>query len=41
MQWLILLAAGAAEVTWAVAMKYSEGFTRLTPSIVTAVWRQP
>ena len=38
MQWLILLAAGAAEVTWAVAMKYSEGFTRLTPSIVTAVF---
>jgi quaternary ammonium compound-resistance protein SugE len=37
MQWLILLAAGAAEVTWAVAMKYSEGFTKLLPSVVTAV----
>ena len=35
MQWLILLAAGAAEVTWAVAMKYADGFTRLLPSAVT------
>jgi len=33
--WLILFFAGVAEVTWAVAMKYAEGFTRLVPSIVT------
>ncbi len=38
MQWLILIAAGAAEVTWAAAMKYSEGFTKLAPSVVTAVF---
>ena len=33
--WLILFFAGVAEVIWAVAMKYAEGFTRLVPSIVT------
>ncbi|WP_294158645.1 multidrug efflux SMR transporter [uncultured Selenomonas sp.] len=36
--WLILLFAGVTEVTWAIAMKYSEGFTRLVPSVVTAVF---
>ena len=33
--WLILFFAGVAEVIWAVAMKYAEGFMRLVPSIVT------
>ena len=37
MQWLMLLLAGIFEVTWAVAMKYSEGFSKLLPSVVTAV----
>ncbi len=37
MEWIMLLLAGIFEVTWAVAMKYAEGFTRLVPSIVTAV----
>ena len=37
MEWIMLLLAGIFEVTWAVAMKYSEGFTKLLPSIVTAV----
>ena len=37
MEWLMLFLAGALEVAWAVAMKYSEGFTRLLPSVVTAV----
>lgn len=36
--WLILFFAGVTEVTWAIAMKYSEGFTRLVPSVVTAVF---
>lgn len=35
MQWIFLLAAGIAEVTWAVAMKYSSGFTRIVPTIIT------
>jgi len=36
MEWMMLLLAGIFEVTWAVAMKYSEGFTKLLPSAVTA-----
>jgi len=37
MEWIMLLIAGILEVTWAVAMKMSEGFSRLWPSIVTAI----
>jgi quaternary ammonium compound-resistance protein SugE len=37
MKWICLILAGVLEVTWAVAMKYAEGFTQLVPSIVTAV----
>ena len=38
MEWVMLLIAGVFEVTWAVLMKMSEGFTRLVPSIATAVF---
>lgn len=38
MAWLILIVAGIFEVIWAYSMKMSEGFTRLTPSIVTLVF---
>ena len=37
MKWFILLIAGILEIAWAVAMKMSDGFTILIPSIVTAV----
>lgn len=37
MPWLLLLLAGVLEVVWAFSMKSSDGFTRLGPSIVTAV----
>ncbi len=37
MAWLILVIAGVFEVIWAFAMKQSEGFTRLWPSIITLV----
>ena len=37
MAWLILLIAGLAEMGWIVGLKYTEGFTRLGPSIVTIV----
>ncbi len=37
MQWIILLLAGLFEVCWAIAMKYSNGFTVLFPSVITAV----
>ena len=36
MSWILLLLAGVCEVGWAVGLKYSEGFTRLWPSVGTA-----
>jgi len=35
MPWLILVLAGLFEIGWAIGLKYSEGFTRLWPSIGT------
>ncbi|QEG39219.1 quaternary ammonium compound efflux SMR transporter SugE [Roseimaritima ulvae] len=35
--WLILLVAGLLETGWAVGLKYTDGFTRLWPSLGTAV----
>ena len=37
MAWILLLIAGMLEVVWAYSMKLSEGFTRLTPSVMTIV----
>lgn len=37
MHWIILFVAGILEVVWAVAMKQSDGFTRLVPTAVTVV----
>ena len=37
MAWAYLLIAGLFEVSWAVALKYTEGFTRLVPSLVTII----
>ena len=34
MAWLLLLAAGLLEIVWAVALKQSDGFTRLWPSLI-------
>ncbi|WP_285407073.1 quaternary ammonium compound efflux SMR transporter SugE [Luteibacter sp. ME-Dv--P-043b] len=36
MYWLILVVAGFFEIAWAVGLKYTEGFTRLLPSVLTA-----
>lgn len=35
--WLVLLIAGLFEVVWAVALKYSDGFSRLWPSVTVVV----
>ena len=35
MAWVILIVAGLLEVVWAYAMKVSDGFTKLTPSILS------
>ena len=37
MSWIILILAGLLEVGWAIGLKYTEGFTRLWPSVGTAV----
>jgi quaternary ammonium compound-resistance protein SugE len=37
MSWIYLLVAGLLEVGWAVGLKYTEGFTRLWPSVFTLV----
>lgn len=37
MAWIVLLVAGICEVGWAVGLKYSDGFTRLWPSVATVV----
>lgn len=36
MAWFILLVAGLLEIGWAIGLKYTEGFTRLVPSVLTA-----
>ena len=33
--WLLLFAAGVLEVVWAIGLKYTDGFSRLTPSVIT------
>jgi quaternary ammonium compound-resistance protein SugE len=33
--WLLLLAAGLLEIVWAIGLKYTEGFSRLVPSVIT------
>ena len=35
MAWTYLFIAGVLEVVWAIGLKYTEGFTRLWPSVVT------
>jgi quaternary ammonium compound-resistance protein SugE len=35
MAWFVLFCAGLLEIGWAVGLKYSEGFTRLAPSVLT------
>lgn len=37
MSWILLLLAGLFEATWAIALKYSEGFTRMWPSVITTL----
>ncbi|MBK1666054.1 QacE family quaternary ammonium compound efflux SMR transporter [Rhodospirillum rubrum] len=37
MAWVFLVLAGLCEVGWAVGLKMTEGFTRLVPSLLTAL----
>jgi quaternary ammonium compound-resistance protein SugE len=36
MAWVVLVVAGVFEIGWAVGLKYSEGFTRVWPTVWTA-----
>jgi quaternary ammonium compound-resistance protein SugE len=36
MAWIILFFAGILEIGWAIGLKYTEGFTKLVPTILTA-----
>jgi len=36
MAWVYLFFAGLLEIGWAIGLKYTEGFTRLVPSLLTA-----
>ena len=35
--WIVLIVAGLFEVCWAIGLKYTEGFTKLWPSVFTLV----
>tara|TARA_R110002012_G_scaffold164_5_gene559 strand:+ start:865 stop:1179 length:315 start_codon:yes stop_codon:yes gene_type:complete len=37
MNWIILIIAGLFEVMWAIGLKYSDGFSKLWPSVFTLV----
>lgn len=37
MHWIILFVAGLFEVAWAIGLKYTEGFSKLWPSVFTII----
>ena len=37
MNWTYLFIAGLLEIAWAIGLKYTEGWTKLWPSIITGV----
>jgi quaternary ammonium compound-resistance protein SugE len=37
MSWIYLFIAGLFEIGWAIELKYTEGFTKLWPSVITIV----
>ena len=37
MSWIVLFIAGLFEIGWAIGLKYTEGFSRLWPSLGTAL----
>ena len=37
MAWVVLFFAGLLEIGWAIGLKYTEGFTKLWPSVGTAI----
>lgn len=37
MNWIYLIIAGILEIGWAIGLKYTEGWTRLLPSVITGL----
>ena len=37
MAWALLVAAGILEIGWAIGLKYTEGFTRPVPTVLTVI----
>lgn len=37
MEWIYLLVAGLFEISWAIGLKFSFGFTKLFPSVLTVI----
>jgi quaternary ammonium compound-resistance protein SugE len=37
MAWIYLIIAGVLEIAWAIGLKYTEGFTRMWPTVITVV----
>ncbi|SFC86602.1 quaternary ammonium compound efflux SMR transporter SugE [Clostridium uliginosum] len=37
MEWVYLVIAGFFEVGWAIGLKYSQGFTKMIPSMLTLI----
>jgi quaternary ammonium compound-resistance protein SugE len=37
MAWTYLFVAGVLEIVWAVGLKYTEGFTKVVPSVITGI----
>lgn len=35
MAWMLLFVAGLFEIAWAIGLKYTQGFTRLIPTVLT------
>lgn len=35
MHWFVLVLAGLFEIAWAIGLKYTQGFTKLVPSVLT------
>lgn len=35
MSWVYLVVAGVLEIGWAIGLKYTEGFSRLVPTVLT------
>ena len=37
MEWIILFIAGLFEISWAIGLNYSHGFTLIVPSVLTVI----